>query len=320
MSGTRTRAVARGARARGGTLRSVLAAPTWPGSVERPERHRQVGVDYDTAWSRSPAARLARAVIVDNVTRPFVRLVASPRVVGRELLEPLRGPVIFAANHSSHLDTAIVLSCLPSRFRHHAVVAAASDYFFDRRWKGDLWSLTLGTIPMERTRVNRRSADLAAALIDDGWSLVIFPEGGRTEDGWGQEFRGGAAYLAKRCDVPVVPVHLHGVRPILPKGGSRLRPGDVAVRFGAPLRPHGAGDTTTRDEDARRFSARIEHAVAALADEAETDWWSARRRAADGRTPDPRGPDVAAWRRGWTLPDSRRTRPPGTREEPPAPW
>jgi 1-acyl-sn-glycerol-3-phosphate acyltransferase len=299
----------------------VLKAPTWPGTLERPVPHRNVGIDYDTSWSRRPVARLARAMILDNLTRPFIRAVASPTVIGRAQIDPITGPVIFAANHSSHLDTAIVLSSLPARYRHHTVVAAAADYFFDRRWKGDLWSLTLGTIPIERSKLNRRSADLAAALIDEGWSLVIFPEGGRTEDGWGQEFRGGAAYLAKRCDVPVVPVHLHGARPIFPKGSSRLRPGGVEVRFGTPLRPgtrDGSGEG--REEDARRFSARIERAIAALADEADTDWWSARRRAAAGETPDVRGPQVSPWRRAWTLPESQRKRPERTPKGPSAPW
>ena len=218
-------------------LDQVLRKPTWPGTLERPDVARGLGVDYDTGWARSPAARLARAVLVDNVTRPLVRLAADPQVSGREHLEPLDGPVIFAANHTSHLDTAIVLSSLPVRFRHHTVVAAAADYFFDRHWKSALWALTLGTIPIERTKVNRRSADLAAELLADGWSLVIFPEGGRSTDGWGQEFRGGAAYLAKRCGVPVVPLHLRGVRPVFPKGSGRLRPGKVEVRFGTPLAP-----------------------------------------------------------------------------------
>ncbi len=301
------------ARSRAGgatrTLSAVVRAPTWPGSVERPVPRRNVGADYDTAWSRTPAARAARAVLVEGVTRPFVRAVAPPTILGADQLDALEGPAIFAANHSSHLDTAIVLSALPARFRRKSVVAAAADYFFDRRWKGDLWSLWLGTIPVERARISRRGADLAAKLIDDGWSLVIYPEGGRSQDGWGQEFHGGAAYLAKRCSVPVVPVHLHGVRPILPKGRNRLRPGRVEVRIGTPLWPLAAA-ASGREEDARRFAARIEASVAALADEAETDWWSARRRAAAGLTPDPRGPDVAPWRRAWELPDSRRAERP----------
>lgn len=321
MTPPQLRELAARAKATIGPLASIVKAPTWPGTLERPAPRRNVGVDYDTTWSRSPAARLARAMLVDNLTRPFVHLVASPKVIGAEHLDPVEGPVIFASNHSSHLDTAIVLSSLPVRFRHHVVVAAAADYFFDRRWKADLWSLVLGTIPMERARVNRRSADLAAELLADGWSLVIFPEGGRTEDGWGQEFRGGAAYLAKRCDVPVVPVHLHGVRPIFPKGGSRLRPGAVEVRFSQPLRPLAAPATASgRDEDARHFAARVEQAVAVLADEAATDWWSAQRRAAAGATPELRGPDAAPWRRTWALPETQRRHRARSTKGPARPW
>jgi 1-acyl-sn-glycerol-3-phosphate acyltransferase len=284
----------------------VLSRPTWPGTLPRPLERRNLGVDYDTAWTREPWARFLRRAFVDNVTRPFVTALTSPRVFGREHLDPLEGPVIFAANHSSHLDTSIVVSCLPDRFRRRTVVAAAADYFFDRPWKAALWSLALGTIPMERNKVSRQSADLAASLLTDGWNLVIFPEGGRSRDGWGQEFRGGAAYLAKRCNAPVVPIHLRGVRPVFPKGGRALRRGKVEVRFGNPLRPGDAAAQADREEDARHFAARIEESVALLADEAESDWWSARKRAATGRTPPFRGPAASSWRRAWALPSSAR--------------
>ena len=79
----------------------------------------------------------------------------------------------------------------------------------------------MGAIPIERARVGRRSADMAAGLIDDGWSLLIYPrEGGRSPDGWGQTFRGGAAYLSLRCNVPVVPIHVGGTGAILRKGSQ----------------------------------------------------------------------------------------------------
>ena len=186
--------------------------------------------------------------------------------------------MILAANHASHLDTGLLVSSLPVGLRHHTIVAAAADYFFDRHWKAAFWSFGLGAIPMERSKLNRRSADLAAELIDDGWSLIIFPEGGRSTDGWGREFKGGASYLAKRCSVPVIPVHIRGTRAVLAKSSSRFRPGSTEIRLGDAL--------VARDhEDARKFAARIEQAVAALADEAESDWWSARRRAAAGTTP-----------------------------------
>ena len=277
--------------------RFPVGAPTWPGSVSRPAPERKVGLDYDHEWSRRYPVRLARAVVLDNVTRPAARLVAPTTIRGEEHLRHVTLPVIFAANHASHLDTPLLLTTLPVRFRHRTVVAAASDYFFDRRWKAVLWSFSLAAIPIERSRVNRRSADTAATLLEEGWNLIIFPEGGRSPDGWAQPFRGGAAYLARRTGCPVVPVHVHGTRHVLPKSGDGRRPlrrSPVAVIFGAPLRPD-------EGEDARRFGARIETAVAVLADEVSTDWWTARRRAAAGTTPSHRGPEAAGWRRAWAL-------------------
>jgi len=282
-----------------GGLRFAAEQPTRPGGVAVPVPKRTLGVDYDTAWARRYPVRLARAMVLDDFSRPVLKLALSPRVIGLEHLDPVQGPMILAANHASHLDTALLLSVLPPWLRHRTIVAAAADYFFDRHWKAAVWSFGLGAIPMERTKVNRRSADLAARLIDDGWSLIIFPEGGRTADGWGREFKGGASYLAKRCEVPVIPVHIKGTRAVLAKSSSRFRPGSTEIRLGDALTP-------SESEDARKFAARIERAVAALADEAESDWWSARRRAATGATPPFRGPTVSAWRREWALPDSAR--------------
>jgi 1-acyl-sn-glycerol-3-phosphate acyltransferase len=277
----------------------VVQQPTKPDSIVPPLPERKLGTDYDTSWARRYPVRLARAMVLDDITRPLVRVTLSPQVIGIEHLDPVAGPMILAANHASHVDTALLVSILPTRLRHHTVVAAAADYFFDRQWKAALWSFGLGTIPMERYKVNRRSADLAASLIEEGWSLVIFPEGGRTPDGWGREFKGGASYLAKRCDVPVIPVHLRGTRAVLAKNSSRIRPRSTEIRFGDAL-------TVNEGEDARKFAARIEQAVAALADEAESDWWSARGRATGGTTSPFRGPEAAPWRRAWALPDSAR--------------
>jgi len=174
------------------------------------------------------------------------------------------------------------------------VVAAAADHFFDRRWKAHLWALVLAAIPIERHRVNRRSAETAAALLRDGWNLVIYPEGGRTHDGWFQPMRGGAAYLATRTGRPVVPLHVEGTYRVLPTGEARLRRAPTTITVGAPLTP-------ADGEDARRLEARIDAAMAALADESRTDWWTARRRARAGTTPSPRGPDASPWRRAWAL-------------------
>lgn len=286
--------------------RSLLRKPTWPTSVPRPPVDRNTGIDFETEWSRRYGVRLARALFLDGPGRALVGAVASPTVHGLDRLEGVSGPVVFAANHASHIDTPLLLTSLPERFRHRAAVAAGADFFFDKRWKGALWSFAINAIPIERMRPSPRSIRLAAGLLDDGWSLVIFPEGGRSPDGWGQEHHAGPAYLALRSAVPVVPVHIHGTGALLPRGGKRLKPGRTTVTFGAPMLP-------VDDEDARAFAARVEGEVAVLADEQATDWWTARRRAAAGTTPSLTGPSAGAWRRAWALPAKKRSAPAATR-------
>ncbi|HYZ98066.1 MAG TPA: lysophospholipid acyltransferase family protein [Acidimicrobiales bacterium] len=285
------------------------SAPTFPGGVEVPEPPPRSGPDYDTDWARRYPARLARAALVETLGRGLVTALARPRVAGLDRLDVLdgrangaggrdraAGPVIFAANHHSHVDTPVLLTAIPDMWRHRLFVGGAADYFFRTRITSALSALCIGAIPIERTRVSRRSADRAAHLIDAGWSMLIFPEGGRSPDGWGQPFLGGAAYLGLRCGVPVVPVHLLGTGRILRKGSRRPRPAAVTVTFGTPILPQVG-------TNARRLSAAIERAVEALADEATTDWWSARRRAHAGTSPALTGPRAAAWRRAWALGD-----------------
>lgn len=276
-----------------------FTAPTWPRQVPRPPAERRTGVDYDTAWARRYPARLARALILDGVTRPVVRALAAPEVEGLDRIESLAAPAIFAVNHNSHVDTPLVMTSLPDRFRHRTAVAAGADYFFDKRSKAAVWALSINAIPIERVRVSPQSTRLANALLRDGWSLIIFPEGGRSPDGWGQAHRAGAGYLSVRTGMPVVPVHLEGTRRISKKGAKGVRPSSTRVTFGHPLRP-------AEGEDARTVAARIERAIAVLADEQAHGWWAARRRAAGDATPALTGPVGPSWRRTWALGEGRR--------------
>ncbi|MEY2402611.1 MAG: 1-acyl-sn-glycerol-3-phosphate acyltransferase [Acidimicrobiaceae bacterium] len=279
------------------------AAPT-PASVEPLRPKLRTGIDYETDWARSFGARLARLALLEGVIGPTMRVLATPERRGLDYLRDLEQPehtqpVIFAANHHSHVDTPLLLSSIPEPWRHKMFVGAAADYFFKTRVTSTASALALNAIPIERTRVSRRSADDAAELIDDGWSMLIFPEGGRSPDGWGQPFRGGAAYLALRCDVPVVPVHLEGTGRIMRKGSKRLARSATRITFGPPLWPdRAAGD------DSRRMAARIERAVAVLADESTTDWYTARLHAHRDATPALSGPEAPSqWRRAWALGD-----------------
>jgi 1-acyl-sn-glycerol-3-phosphate acyltransferase len=295
-------------------LRFVLKAPSTPGGVEPAVVESKVGVDYPTAWARRSPARVARRVLHETVMEPVVLALARPSVHGLDRLAGLdeSQPVIFAANHHSHVDTPLLLRTLPRPWRDELFVGAAADYFFPNRLTGAASALVLNAIPIERTRVSRRSALDAAALIEVGWSMLIYPEGGRSPDGWGQEFRGGAAYLSIRCGVPVVPVHLSGTDKVLPKGRRLPTPGRTQVTFGSPL-------SAAEGEDSRRLAVRLERSVAALADEVSTDWYSARRRYFAGTTPALTGPDGPSWRRAWarsaTTPAAKRAA--GARRWPP---
>ncbi len=276
-----------------------ITAPTTPETVEPVERPSKVGADYDTDWARRYPARIARLALVEGVMRPAAAVLAQPDRRGGDRLADVDGPVIFTPNHHSHLDTPLMLTSIPEPWRHKLFVGAGADYFFTNRVTSALSALTIGAIPVERKKVTRRSADQAAELIDDGWSMLIFPEGGRSPDGWGQPFRGGAAYLSLRCGVPVVPVHLQGTGRILRKGAKLPTPSSTTVTFGDPLRPE-------EGEDSRRFAARIEDAVAALADETATNWYEARIRAHRRANPTLAGPEVAKWRRAWAAGPTRR--------------
>lgn len=285
-------------------LEFPFRAPSTPRGVDPVYEPRRGGAHYDTSWARRKPARMARAAILEGPMKLVISALASPDRRGEDRLLGLEGPAIFAANHHSHLDTPLMLTSIPEPWRHKIVVGAAADYFFSSRVVSAASALAIGAIPIERTKVGRRSADLAAELLNDGWSLLLFPEGGRSPDGWGQPFRGGAAYLAKRCHVPVVPVHIEGTGRILGKGRSTPRPSTTSVTIGAPIRP-------TEADNANRFAARIEAEIAALADEASSDWYRARIRAHAGNSPSLTGPSAGSWRRSWALGD--RSRRPGKR-------
>ena len=286
-----------------------FAAPNVPAGMEVLPRKARMGAAYDSSWAREQPARYARFFIVEGPMRAAMAAIATPTRKGLDRVAGTDGPVIFAANHHSHLDAPLMLTSIPQPFRHRMVVAAAADYFFGNQLTATLSSLAMGAFPIERSRVSRDSADQAAALVADGWSLLIFPEGGRSPDGWGQGHRGGAAFLSLRTGAPVIPVHLAGTDRIYPRGATKLRAGATTVTFGHPLR---AAD----DDDARRFAVTIEAAVAVLADEATTDWWTARQRAAARTTPSLRSPGTTGWRRTWALGDRKGRRGPARRSWP----
>jgi 1-acyl-sn-glycerol-3-phosphate acyltransferase len=293
-------------------------SPNVPKGVEVPAAPSRLGADYDTGWARTPSARAVRGLITEGPMRLLVAGLANSEVKGLDRLTDLTRlddppPVIFAPNHHSHIDTALMIRSIPMCWRRELVVAAAADYFFDKQWKSAVSALALNAIPIDREVTGRKSSDMFRDLVADGHSLLIYPEGGRSPDGWGQEFKGGAAYLSSRTGAAVVPVFIDGTGAIFGKGMKRPKPGRTKVIFGAPLRP-------ADGENTRRFNARIEAAVTRLGDEAITDYWTATKRAATGTNPKLTGPEYNGWRRQWELSERRKLGAAGLRRRQKRRW
>jgi 1-acyl-sn-glycerol-3-phosphate acyltransferase len=204
----------------------------------------------DRRWARTAPARGVRSLILRGVFGPLVAGYARVHVIGLPALAGQAGPVVFVANHSSHVDTPILLDALTPRRRRRTLMAAAADYFFVRRWLAVTVSLVFGAVPVRRHPGDGSSAlDPLARLIGDGFSLVIYAEGTRSRDGHLGQLRSGAAALAARCGVPLVPVHIAGTADLMgpghgwmvrPRSGDRRH--DVTVRFGEPLQPRPGDD------------------------------------------------------------------------------
>jgi 1-acyl-sn-glycerol-3-phosphate acyltransferase len=181
---------------------------------------------------------------------------------GREKLAQLKGPVILVANHASHMDTPVILSALPRRLRKRTVVAAAADYFYRNRLVASIVSLVFNTTPIDRGGGGlSKSGSHLDTLLEEGWNLLLYPEGTRSRSGVPGRIRRGAAVLAASHDLKIVPIKVTGTRDAMPPGRlwpKRLRSSPavsrrhrITVSFGEPISP--TGDTTDLIESVQSF-------------------------------------------------------------------
>ncbi len=232
----------------------------------------RLGMDYPTKWGRGYTARFARHIIHSYFMVPWVRYLSTLEIRGVEHVDGDR-PYIFVANHASHADTILILAAIPEKERRRTVVAAAMDSFFMDAYRAFKTVLVFNAIPVDRLKVNRRSAQLALELVEDDWNLIIFPEGGRTPDGRLQEFKGGAAYLAERSKATVIPSYIHEsgylkarkyAKAPLYLDAPNERRHHVIVAFGPAIRCEDG-------ENMRHLGVRIERAVEELGREVSGD-------------------------------------------------
>lgn len=154
---------------------------------------------------------------------------ARIHIEGLEKLNPATAYVL-VANHTSYMDTPVVL-LLPLQIRFFA----KEGLFRIPLLGGHLRRAGHFPVPRSNPRASLKSLTEAARLVRErGVSVLLFPEGGRSSDGL-RDFKEGAAYLAIKAGVPIVPIGITGTGPLLPMGSIHVRPHAVTVRIGDPI-------------------------------------------------------------------------------------
>jgi 1-acyl-sn-glycerol-3-phosphate acyltransferase len=222
---------------------------------------RMAAAQLDIPWARSRIAGLAREYFMRFILNPAMDFYTRRRATGRDKIAALKGPVILVANHASHIDTPVILSALPRRLRKKTVVAAAADYFYRNRIVAWTVSMLFNTTPIDRDGGGfPKNGSHLDGLLDDGWNLLLYPEGTRSRNGVPGRIRRGAAVLAANHGLKIVPIRVTGTREAMPPGKiwpKRLRGVPVSrrhritVSYGEPINP--TPDTAQLIESVQAF-------------------------------------------------------------------
>ena len=226
-------------------------------SLERVERMVALGVDESTMskpaavepmsfprWNRSWPARLLRRILLPGFLLPLTRVFAWVRAEGLENLRGVRAPVIFAPTHQSYLDVPAILAALPARWRYRVAPAMSKEFFrehfhgrkFTNSLNYYLAALLFNAFPIPQREAGAlETMRYMGELANEGWCILIFPEGEMTTTGEVAPFQPGVGMLASKLELPVVPVRLSGLDHVLHRTWKMARPGRVTIRFGAPL-------------------------------------------------------------------------------------
>ena len=208
-------------------------------------------------WPWTWPVRSLRIVFLEAIVRPLIRLLATPRI---EPSAPdlTNGPFLIIANHVTAYDAALVLYALPLPMRRRISIAMSGEMLLDfrrSRNQGNVifdalaplayWLVTalFNVFPLPRLRGFRRSFAHAGEAIDHGYSVLIFPEGHRSQDAILQPFRPGIGLLAKDVRVPVLPVALKGLDTM--KRSGWFRSGRLNIHIGAPIYIDEVSDAAT---------------------------------------------------------------------------
>lgn len=219
---------------------------------------------WPTTWARFAAHYL--------LMRPAILLLGWPRIIGREHLRGVDGPLLVVSNHIGDVDPGFILTALPARFRHRLATATGGEALEglrvppDERWFGGRiydrlkWVLgvsLLNLFPLPRDAGFRRSFAYAGQAVDRGYNVLVFPEGHHTTDGRMREFRSGIGLLAQNLNIPVLPMRIDGLFEFKKAGKKFAPPWKIQVRIGKPM-------TFLQKNDPKEIAAALQSAVEQL--------------------------------------------------------
>lgn len=221
-----------------------------------------MGESRSAGRTRSWASRVFYQVVYTIVVG-LTRLVTRTTVVGRHNI-PKTGPFLLAPIHRSNVDTPLAATVTRRRLRFMGK---------DSLWKVPVigWIMTaLGAFPVTRGAADREALRRCVAVLDDGEPLVMFPEGTRQSGPRVQPLFDGAAYVAVKARVPIVPVGIGGSETVMPKGKKMIRPHKCVVVVGEPI-------TVSLDAEGRVPRSAVRDVTATLADELQRLFDEAQR-------------------------------------------
>ena len=213
----------------------------------------------DPTWARTDGAAAVRSVLQRGLVFPVVWAFGRPRVLGADDLLTYPQPCVIAPNHASHVDTSLILYALPPAWRRSTVIAAAADHFYEYKSVGNTVSVLFNTVPFER-RGRLRGLRSAEKLLDEGWNVVMFPQGTRRAEGTLDDFHPGVGRVCLKANVPAIPVWISGSGKMLPPHRGMPRPTPLTIAFGRPVFPEPGDDY---GDIAKRIEEQVKDLAAA---------------------------------------------------------
>ncbi|HKW76165.1 MAG TPA: AMP-binding protein [Terriglobales bacterium] len=223
-------------------------------------------------WAQRWPVSWLRLAAWYGVTWPYMMIMGRPKIIGRKKLRGLAAPALIVSNHIAQIDIGYLMAALPARFRNRLAVAMQGEMLramrypskqlpLLERWRQQmdyfLIAIFFNVFSLPQQAKYRESFRFAGELADNRFSVVIFPEGRRTETGEMSPFKSGIGLLATHLNLPIIPMRIDGLFPFKMAKKHYVPPGAIQVKVGEPVR-------FSADDDAEEIAKKLQEIVAGL--------------------------------------------------------